>query len=477
MNRVRILALLGCLAALFAHAGAEERNGWPAQVAQVNEAGQTTSWEGGGPLFFSKPASDEGTVGGFRPFFVRTENGQGLTTAATVLYPIFIYRTDSERFQWSFLQLINRTGPRPGVLASSTDPTATFDLWPFWFSKQTGSPETSYRALFPVGGTLKNRLWFDELSWVIWPLYVRSEKHGAVTTSTPWPILRTTRGTEQGFALWPLFGWRDRPERFHRSFFLWPLGWNQTVQPEEDSPPGTVPTRKVGFIPFYTRETHSGFRDENFAWPLFGYTDRSDPARYRETRYLWPFLVQGRGENHYVNRWAPIYTHSIVKGMDKTWVLWPLVRQANWTDAGVAQSRTQFLYLLYYSLQQRSTTNPHAAPADRTHFWPLFSKWDNGAGRRQFQLFSPLDVFFPTNDQVRESWTPLFAIYRYDERAADDRRWSVLWGALTWREQPGRKEFHLGPLLGWKRDAEGAAWRLFWFDFHSKPRKLPPASR
>ena len=218
MIRACFIALFGCLAALFAQAAAEERNHWPVRVAQQDVAGHVISWESAGPLIFKKPGPDSGTVSGVRPFFVRNEDVNGMTTVATVLYPLFIYRADSDTYQWTFFNLINKGGPKHGVSVYRADQTEAFDLWIFWFSRQTGSPETSYRALFPIGGTIKSRFGFDELSWVIWPLYVRSESKGAITTSTPWPFIKTTQGAEQGFALWPLFGWRDKPERFHKTF-------------------------------------------------------------------------------------------------------------------------------------------------------------------------------------------------------------------------------------------------------------------
>ncbi|MDB6094718.1 MAG: hypothetical protein JWM32_2280 [Verrucomicrobia bacterium] len=495
MTPVRIFAVIGCLAALCARLGADERNAWPFWVGQRDVAGHVTSWESMGPLFFSKPAADSATTGGFRPIFVRTKDVNGMTTVATVVYPIFIYRADSDTYRWTVFNLINRSGPRHGVAVYRADQTVNFDIWPVYFSRDTGSPETSYRALFPIVGTIKDRFGYDRLSWVIWPLYFRTEKAGAVTTSVPWPILRVTKGTETGFAFWPLFGWRDKPERFHRSFFLWPLGWNNTIQPKEDAPEGSTPLRQFGFIPFYTRDQTNGYVNECYAWPFFGYTDRTTPVRYHETRYFWPFFVQGRGDNRYINRWAPFYTHSDIKGYDKHWYMWPLVRRANWVDDNIAQTRTQFLYVLYWSQEQRKISNPNAAPANRTHVWPLFSKWDNGAGQRQFQLLSPLDVFFPDNQHIRDSWTPLFAIYRYDQRTPTNKRWSFLWSAVSWRHEGAEKEFHLGPLLtlkskseqsrvsiakgliGLKRDPDNQHWRPFVFDFPSKPRIVTAASR
>lgn len=498
MNFLRFTALLGlatcCTVAPLI--GAEE-NIWPIRVTQTDDEGSVVSWEAAGPLLFQKPASDGGTVSGFRPFFARWRNAAGEVRETNVLYPIFIYRTDSETYRWSIFQLINQSGDRAGRAPSRLPALRyeTFDIWPFWFSRDTEDADGSYRALFPIAGTIKSRFGKDRINWTLFPLYVRTERKGAVTKSTPWPILKVTRGTEQGIAVWPLFGHLEKPGAFNRNFFVWPLGWNNTIQPKEDAPAGSAPRREVGFLPFYTRETRPGLINEIFAWPFFGYTDRTLPNRYHETRYFWPFLVQGRGDDQKVNRYAPFYTHSSKKGLDKTWVMWPVYRRKELSEGGIAQKQQQVLYFLYWSLQQRSLTNPNAAPAEKSFLWPIYSSWDNGAGRRQFQFPSPLGVFFPDNERVRTSWSPLFSLYRYDQRAPDSVRHEALWGLVSWRREPERREFHFGPLLSvneragekrvaigngliaWQRSTATSGWRMFWFDFPSKANKLRASSR
>lgn len=496
MNNLRLLVLLGLTAALPARGDTGERNAWPVRVTQLTTEGRIESERSFGPFLFSQPTPGGGKAGGFRPFYVEIASADGRQRTTTFLYPIFLHRTDGERTDWSFIQLINRSGRAPGapIAASDTAPEK-FDIWPFWFSRDTGSPDTSYQAFFPFAGTIKHRFSQDRITWTVWPFYMQSEKSGATTTSTPWPFIRHTRGPEQGFALWPLYGWHEKPGAFRRNFALWPLIWNNTVQPPPDAPVGTPPTHQLGALPFYTREQGPGFINENYLWPFFGYTTRTEPKAYAETRYLWPFLVQGRGDGRYINRWGPFYTHSIVKGVDKRWVLWPLYREATWTDAGITQTKTQFLSFLVWSLDQRSATNPALPHASKFHFWPLVSEWDNGAGRKQLQFPSPLEVFFPDNEHVRRSWKPLFALYRYDERTPENIRHDWFWGAITSRRDGDRREFHLGPLfssersadsgrialgnglLGLKRGADGRGWRLFWFDFPAKAAQTPSPTR
>ena len=301
MNHLRLTLLLGLSAAtLSVRARAEEhvRNNLALGAEHVDDAGRVVSWSAMGPLLFSKNAPEGETTRGLRPLWVQTTSAAGSFRSALFLYPLFSYRADDETYAWSFFELIKRGGRKASAPAprSVLEDEEAFDVWPFWFSRRTADPADSYRALFPIAGTIKHRLGYDRLHWVVWPLYFQSESRGATTTQTPWPIVRVTRGAASGFALWPLFGWQERPGESHDEFYLWPLGYNNTRQPTADSPAGTPPSRQIGALPFYARATAPGFIDESYLWPFFGYNDRTEPYRYHETRYLWPFFVQARGD-------------------------------------------------------------------------------------------------------------------------------------------------------------------------------------
>ncbi|MEI6108052.1 MAG: hypothetical protein WCR49_13715, partial [Opitutae bacterium] len=173
---------------------------------------------------------------------------------------------------------------------------------------------------------------------------------------------------------------------------------------------------------------------------------------------------------------------------------WPIFRHARWEEAGVAQEKNQLLLFVYWSLTQRSLTNPAAAPAHKTHLWPLLSSWDNGAGRKQLQLLSPFEVFFPVNEPMRQIYSPLFALYRSDQRAPGDVRNSFLFSLVSWRTSPAEKEFHLGPifsrqssaeksrvtigcgLLAWQRQSASGPWKFSVWDFKSTSAQPPAAS-
>jgi hypothetical protein len=480
MTSARLTAILGLAAAALAiRSQAYEVNYWPAYVLQKDPDGKTLSWTGAGPFLFSgpTPGPDAGTGAGFRPFYAKVTGGGSVRT--DILYPLFFYRQYPDSYKWSVFSLINDEGVYSGVTKAGGPQDKHFDVWPFYFSHVTGDPVDNYHALLPVAGTIKYRLGFDRLSWVLFPLYVDTLKKGTDTTYTPWPIIRVIRGEANGFAIWPLFGSTSGPGPARHAFYVWPLIWNNVLEPRPEAPPGSAPGTEFGFLPFYTRETAPGMISENYLWPFFGYTDKTLPYRYSEQRYFWPFFVQGRGDDRLVDRWGPFYTHSDIKGEDSKWVGWPLWHQKRWVDDDIAQQKTQFFYFIYWCLYQTSVSRPSLAPAYKRHIWPLVSIWDNGAGSRQVQFPSPLEVFFPDNAEMRETWTPLFSVYRYNHEPTGETRTSVLWNAVTWRTSPseGLVEFHVGPLVGRRRAPSGDTWTILGFDFGPKGGNFRAAYR
>jgi len=491
MRARRLIALLGLTGLCCVPAKADERNYWPLSVEQTipgtSPAGRGQSWQAAGPLFFGRTAADGNHSGGFRPFFVQATDAADRTTETDFLYPLLTRRTDETGSRWSLLELVNSSGPTAAAPAGERE--HRLDVWPIYFSRNTGDPATSYHALFPIQGAVINRFGDDRISWTLFPLYGRFERHGVTTTTVPWPIVKILQGDgNHGFTVWPLLGWRAKADAYREQYYLWPLIYKNEAklwQPKPDV--------NLGVLPFYARDESAESLSETYVWPFFGYTHRTAPYRYDETRWFWPLFVQGRGDDRQLNRWAPFYTHSNLKGDDKRWLFWPLYRREQWTDDGLAQSKTQFLYFLYWSLREHSARNPALPSAQKTHVWPLFSYWDDGASHRQFQLLSPLEVFFQDNEPVRRSYSPLFAVYRYERFAPDDTQTSLLWNAVTWRRSPVRREFHLGPLLGvdtgfghrriallsgligMQRDDARGNWRLFLFKFSAKRDQAAPA--
>ncbi|HEY1848009.1 MAG TPA: hypothetical protein VGG37_02330, partial [Opitutaceae bacterium] len=262
MRRASLSALLGLLAVATAlPARAYEINAWPAFVIEKDGSGDTVSSSGLGPLLVSEPIAgpDAGRASGLRPFLVRLSLGD--TERTDVLYPLFFYRQYPDHYRWTILDLITGEGVDSDVTRAGGPTDKHFDVWPFYFSHETADPVDTYHALFPIYGTIKYRLSFDRVFWAPFPIFVQTEKKDTTSTYVPWPIIRFVSGAEHGFDLWPLYGSTEGPGPARHMFALWPLIWDNTLEPKPGALNDSAPPTEVGFLPLFTRETGPGYLD------------------------------------------------------------------------------------------------------------------------------------------------------------------------------------------------------------------------
>ena len=359
-------------------------------------------------------------------------------------------------------------------------------FFPFYFYKR-GYGANDYSGIWPIGGTVKNMFGKQRIDWCGWPLYVKTHRNGDVNQWLPFPLINKRSSATSGFAFYPLGGHFYNNKKDLR-YFLWPLGYDHHFYDKQHV--------KKGFIPFYTYEKKPNVEDLSIVWPFFGHRREQNPT-YEEHRILWPLWVQGRGERRLVNRWAPFYTHSEqAKGhRQKTWYLWPLLKEQSWRENGIDVTQQQVLYFLLWCQEQRAHDTKRFL-GRKTHFWPFFSSWNNGNGRKQVQIFSPFDVFFQNNPRVRDIYNPLFYIFRFDQDG-DTVRYGALFNLfqeyrnrhtherdlrifflLRFTKTPKMKCFSLlKGLFEYKKIEGKVSLRLFWLPSLAHNKKSKPTQK
>ncbi len=422
-------------------------NTWPLRVEETHhkELRRSTSaaffYE---HAFRSKKTSEESVA--LRPLGIRIEDVAKGTTDDYLLYPFFYaHREPTERYGSAFLLISHHQATTP------YNKTTHFEAFPVVFSCQTGDKESSYSAIFPLGGNIRNRLWRDEIKWTAWPFYLRTVNNDEINISTPWPFVQRRMGPDtKGGALWPLLGIFERKNVYRHTFALWPL-----IYHHQDNLNTPNPTTKQGFLPFYAIETSPTVEDVTVIWPFFG--GRTEPT-YDEYRIFWPLFVQGRGKV-FIDRWAPFYTHSIVSGVDKRWYFWPCVKTLSWQEGNLQIDQDQFLFFLLWSQRQRSINGAPHFYAEKTHLWPFYSYWNNGSGTTQFQMLSPLEVFFQNNRAVQGLYSPIFAFYKF-QQVKDLRTQSLCWNLVTEKKTAEKKELTIGPLFTYSHKKRSGHFEL-----------------
>ena len=388
-----------------------------------------------------------------RPFYVKGDDVSTETGWDSILYPVYVRRYYPTGSRWSAFELI--TGSHS--VSANDKPIDDFAIWPIYWHYDNGVPAESYDAVFPIKGTLRNHLFYKQIDWVVFPAYVRLEQPDHVDTCVLWPIFRSRTGPESsGFGVWPIAGHFERTGHYDRNYFLWPLGYNNHATLPDNKGGGDL--HQSGFLPLYTQEIAPGLESRTYLWPFFGYTKEDAPReKYHEVRFFYPFGVEGRGTDVYVNRLLPVYAHETRTGYDKHWYAWPIYRHVAERVDALDVNRYSVLYVLYKNEVQ--TAPGKDFEARKTQLWPVFGYVDNGKGRRQFQLLNPFEPLWEGNEQLRQSWSPLFAVYRYEENG-DELRHSVLWDLFLYDREADRSAYSFGPLFERKKSASGSSWNV-----------------
>lgn len=437
-----------CLLSIPLGADARIENNWPGAVWEYDHtSGQKQRVTALGPLMEQR-WEGTATIKTFRPLVVEFEDIKEETRDTYFLYPLFWRNQNKYETHWTALGLIK------GSRKSSSETNDEFMIFPFYKSWRGEGPGGRKRALFPIAGRVDNIFWHDSISWFLFPFWLHSKKGDEDYYSMPWPFIRWRKGPKTGgVALWPLMGHYWKEGCYDHKFALWFIIYDQRDHLDRE-----VPTVKKGFLPFFASESSEKLESRTWLWPFFGYVHKKDPE-YRETHYLWPLFVKGSGEEQTTTRLAPFYTHSIKHGVKKRWLLWPLMKKLEWEQDGIVVDQFQFLYFLIWGQRQRSEQDPEFL-AEKSHFWPIHSYWDNGRGRKQFQFFSPLEPFFQSNPVVRNVYSPLFSLYRFTQEKPGHTRRSFLFNLITYEQSPVRSQFTLGPVFDFESSSTYKGFRL-----------------
>lgn len=443
-----------------------------------DDAGRQVHVQAMGPVLEEKHDYEAGTsMATFRPLWINYRQESTGSDYFYLLPPLFTYYHDNNMLRWEFYTFVQRRITGRG----REDAISTFMIFPFVFYHDVpGRPRDSFFGVMPLGGSVKDYFGFDRISWALFPLAAEFEDRGVIRYGFPWPFITWQEGDgAAGGGLWPIFTHYTKSgvRAYDSQYLFWPLIYRKVDQFDRERP-----RVQEGFLPFYATVRSELVDDTTIFFPFFGWRDDREIS-YRETRWFWPFFVQGRGPGNYVNRWAPFYTHSIHGTTDKHWYMWPALRVKRWQEGELAVRRTNFFYFLYMDEVQRSMVNPNLPEARMTHVWPFFSQYDNGAGLVQAQLFSPFEVFYPNNRSVRDLYTPIFAFFRYqrsEETGVTTQ--SVLWNFIREECSEERTRLTVGPLLehdvsegrakfsllkglfGHKREDGESTFTLFWMD-------------
>ncbi|MBA4150415.1 MAG: hypothetical protein H0X66_20075 [Verrucomicrobia bacterium] len=392
-------------------------------------------------------------------------------------YPLLTYDRYGREYRFQILQLFAFAGGQD----QEGDVSRRFTLFPIYFQQRSPAPEENYTALVPIYGHLQNRLFRDEIDFVLFPLYGKSRKRDVVTWNYLYPVFHRRLGDAlSGWQVWPLVGHEHKHPTTrtniaddieiiggHDKFFaLWPIFLDNEFGLGTDNP-----QRQLSVLPLFT-SLRSPQRDSLTApWPI-GLTLTDDrEKKYKEVGAPWPFIVFARGENRHVSRVWPLYSKAQSGGLESSFYLWPIYRHTRIHSPPLDRDRTRILFFLYSDINLRHTET--GVSSKRSDFWPLFTYTRDLDQNKRLQVFSLLEPLLPNNKSIERNYSQLWSVWRSERNGKTGASsQSLLWN--LYRRDVTQEKTKTSVLLGlFQREkmATGTDWKIFHIPLGKKTGK------
>ena len=151
------------------------------------ESGQRT--EAVGPFYYHEQ-KDSLQTWAVPPLWAKAVDTNLNLMEFDILYPVFSYDRYGDQYRFHFCQVISWAGgPSQGEPIRNR-----FTIYPLYFQQRSSLPEENYTAFFPFYGHLRRRLFRDEISFVMFPLYLKSLKGDVVTRNYGYPFFHLRSG-------------------------------------------------------------------------------------------------------------------------------------------------------------------------------------------------------------------------------------------------------------------------------------------
>jgi hypothetical protein len=419
-----------------------------------------------GPLFYDQQKNPE-KIWAVPPLLSYATDPDTESKEFDLLYPVLTYERFGTEYRWQLAQLLSFSGGQN----ADDFPARRFTLFPVYFQQRSPDPSKNYTALFPLYGRLQNRLFRDEIFFVLFPLYVETRKRDVVTDNYLFPIFHLRHGDGlQGWQFWPLIGNEHKDVTWstngfgetevssgHDHFFtLWPVYFHQNNGLGTDNP-----EKFRAALPLYAVSRSPRRDSTSVIWPLFAWIDDRG-RKYQEWQGPWPFIVIARGEGKTTTRFWPLFSRARNARSESDYYLWPLYKNDRYHADPLKQERTRILFYLFSDVTEKNTGT--GAERKRVDFWPLFTWRRDFNGNSRLQILALVESALPNNRGVERNWSPLWSLWRSENNPrAGATSQSLLWNLYRHETTSGSKKCSLlFGLFQYQSDSEMKKMRLFY---------------
>lgn len=402
-----------------------------------------------GPLWEKQSDGAEKSLSALRPVFAMVTDDGIPRCLKEVIWPIATFKSRKDEYFWRVI-----TGF--GLDFDTENPSRYKNhIYPFLFQGKAADG-SSYFAVFPLGGKIKQILGRDSVSFVLFPLYARTQVNEAVTYDVLWPVISWGSHDEgDRWRVFPFYGQAEHYGHWKRKFVMWPI-WTSVDYEKEDA---------GGFL-LFPITGYSRIADERTYWmipPFFKWLESDDR---RVVNAPWPFFQYERSDEKDKTYLWPLFGKKRFGTKDSAFFLWPIFLTSKQVRGEETDSRFYALPFVYSdkTVERVEGEDGDEAVAEVTSryfkLWPLFSYQREGDVSR----FRSLELWpVKHTAPVERNFAPFWTIYTR-ERSGDSSDTELLWGMYRNRRgADGERAFSVFPLYSRRSMADAdefSSWNL-----------------
>jgi hypothetical protein len=419
-----------------------------------------------GPFFYNQQKDSE-TTWAIPPLFSHDVDPAVESREDDLVYPLLTYERFGMEYRWQFCQLISFSGGENQEDALKK----RFTLFPIYFQQRSPIPDENYTALVPFYGHIKDRLFRDDIFFVMFPLYGETRKRDVVTDNYLYPFFQLCHGDGMhGWQFWPLFGTEHKDVTtqtngfgetetiggYDKFFALWPVHFYQNTGIGTDNP-----AKFRADLPLYS-VLRSPQRDStSVLWPFFTWVDDRE-KKYHEWEGPYPFIVVARGEGKTTTRFWPLFGCAHNDTVESDFYLWPLYKFSRVHAKSLDRQRTRILFYLFGDMTEKNIET--GTQRHQMDLWPLFEYRRDFNGNNRLQILAPIEPVLPNNRGVERNWSPLWSLWRSESNPKSGAAsQSLLWNVYRRDSAPASKKCSLlFGLFQYQSGSETKKLRLFY---------------
>lgn len=435
----------------------------------------STGWrsEWLGPFFYHELDEETETIA-VPPIFSYYKNPSIDSAGMDFLYPLAGYRRYGDEYRYNLFQFISIGGGKIEDEGSAR----RFTIFPFYFHQWSNIPDENYTAVVPIYGKLKNRLLWEEVNFILFPIYSRTKKKDVITENYLVPFFHIRKGAGlSGWQFFPIYGQENKiafsfTNRYdeveispghNRRFIIWPIYLEATTG---------IGTTNQSFqraiLPFFSYQESALRNSLTAPWPIGLTLTRDDEKKFREVGAPWPIIVIARGEGKNTTRFWPLYGTASNPYRESNFYLWPAYKFDRLSAPSVDVERVR-LFLFLYS--DSITINTESGDASRrTSLWPLFIQKIDEQGRERLVSPALLEPIFPSSAPIARNYSPLWGLCREEKNPLQGKySKSLFWNLLREdRDKTKEKASFLFGLFQYEKTADSKKVKIFYIPVSNK---------